>query len=79
VVIEASVLARLLGVRLLRLDATVVLVPADVTPRSSAPYAPPARRIRAAGPSGRTGGVAAAVRTIDEGARLLNEARREIS
>ena len=36
VVVEASILARLLGLRLLTLDATVVLVPAEVT-------APPTR------------------------------------
>jgi hypothetical protein len=37
VLVEASIVARLLGIRLLRLDATVVLVPADVTAPSSAP------------------------------------------
>ena len=83
VVVEASVLARLLGIRLLRLDATVVLVPADVTPPSSASYQLPRRasarsarvpRARS-DPVGRR--LAHAVRSIDEGAELLAEARRE--
>ena len=32
ILVEASVLARLLGIRLLKLDATVVLMPADDSP-----------------------------------------------
>jgi hypothetical protein len=80
--VEASIVARLLGIRLLTLDATVALVPADVTPRTSSrgaspagtpprpPSVPPAR-------SGATGrGLADAVRSINEGAELLAEARR---
>jgi hypothetical protein len=79
VVVEASIVARLLRIRLLRLDATVVIAPADVTMRRSAPAAvrraartsPPAP----SGPSGRRG-LAEAVRTIEEGAAILAEARR---
>ena len=74
VLVEASVLARLLGLRLLRLEATVVLVPADVSPGR-----PPVRSARV--PRARSdavgGALARAVRSIDEGAELLADARRE--
>ena len=69
VLIEASILARLLGIRLLTLDATVVLVPADVTGPS-----PASRDSRVRASTGR--GLAEAVRSINEGAELLAEARR---
>jgi hypothetical protein len=75
-------MARLLGVRLLTLDATVVLVPADVTAPSSAPHDSPTHTpARFAGvPPARSGivggGLADAVRSINEGAELLAEARR---
>jgi hypothetical protein len=77
VLVEASILARLLGMRLLRLEATMVLTPADVRtstgPRRSVPRsssaAPPRR---SAGPRR---GLADAARDIDEGARLLAQAR----
>jgi hypothetical protein len=55
---------------LLRLEATVVLAPVEVTAPSSAPYRPLARP-RAAGD-----GLADAVRSLNEGAELLAEARR---
>jgi hypothetical protein len=80
-VVEASIVARLLGIRLLKLDATVVVVPADVTASSSAPHASPGlaparvtlpdRRPDAAG-----GGLTEAVQRIDEGAAILAELRR---
>jgi len=77
VVIEAFVLARLLGIRLLKLNATIVLHPADVSPvplqRPGEPRARSAGRGLAA-PGGR--GLADAVRSIDEGAALLAEVRR---
>ena len=81
VIVEASVLARLLGIRLLKLDATVVLVPADVTTSSASPDGLPARAFpRAAGDPVRSelvgGRLAHAVRSIDEGAELLAESRR---
>jgi hypothetical protein len=86
-VVEAWILARLLRIRLLTLDATVVIVPADVTARWSAPAdvqgRTSARSARSAGtsPPARSGasgrrGLADAVRTIDEGAAILAEARR---
>jgi hypothetical protein len=82
-IVEASIRARVLGIPLLRLDAAVVLVPAGITAPSSAPYEPPARpSARSAGvPSTRSGaapghGLAEAVRSINEGAELLAEVRR---
>jgi hypothetical protein len=83
VLVEASILARVLGVRLLTLDATVVLVPADVTAPSSAPHDPPLRASARplgvpptrSGAAGRS--LAEAVRSINEGAELLAEARRK--
>jgi hypothetical protein len=77
--VEASIRARLLGIPLLRLDATVVLVPAEITAPSSAPHelartrsfgVPPTR----SGAAGR--GLAEAVRSINEGAEVLAEVRR---
>lgn len=59
-------MARLMGIRLLAVDATVVLVPADV--RASGGPPPSA--------GGAGGGLAEAVRRIDEGVEVLAEARR---
>ena len=59
---QASVRARLLGIPLLRLDATVVLMPAAITAPSSA---------LAAG-----NGLAEAVRSINDGAEMLAQMRR---
>lgn len=74
---EGSILARLLGLRLLRLEATVVLTPADV--RTSTRLRRPARP-SSASPPRRSAvprrGLAEAVRDIDEGARLLAQARQ---
>jgi hypothetical protein len=83
VLVDASIQARLLGLRLLTVDASIVLVPADVTgtspaahppaqrpaPRSSAPVP---RRTVAAGPR-----LAQAVRSINEAAEVLAETRRD--
>ena len=60
--VQASVRARLLGIPLLRLDATVVLMPAAIPARSSA---------LAAG-----NGLAEAVRSINDGAEVLAQLRR---
>jgi hypothetical protein len=81
ILIEASVLARLLGIRLLKLDATVVLTPADVAAKSAAPRDLPVldgvpRPGLAPGrpyPAGR--GLAEAIRHINEGEELLAAAR----
>jgi hypothetical protein len=60
--VQASVRARLLGIPLLRLDATVVLMPAAITASS---------RAVAAGD-----GLAEAVRSINDGAEVLAQLRR---
>ena len=60
--VQASVRARLLGIPLLRLDATVVLMPAAVT----APFS-------ALAPGN---GLAEAVRSINDGAEVLAQVRR---
>jgi hypothetical protein len=65
-VIEAFVLARLLRIRLLTLEATVMVVPAEVDGANVTP-------VSAA--NGRRG-LAEAVRTIEEGAAILAEVRR---
>ena len=76
--VEASVVARLLGVRLLRLQATVVLTPADVKTSMGSRRA--ARRAANASLPRRSAvprrGLADAARDIDEGARLLAQARQ---
>jgi hypothetical protein len=59
--VQASVRARLLGIPLLRLNATVVLMPAAFTAPSSA---------LAAG-----AGLAEAVRSINDGAQVLAQVR----
>jgi hypothetical protein len=59
--VQASVRARLLGIPLLRLDATVVLIPAAITAPSSG---------LAAG-----NGLAEAVRSINDGAETLAQVR----
>jgi len=85
-VVEASIIARLLRLRLLTLDATVVIVPAEAAARSEVrgrAAARPVRSVRSAGalppgrsqPSGRRG-LAEAVRTIEEGAAILAAGRR---
>lgn len=59
--VQASVRARLLGIPLLRLDATVVLMPAAITAPSSALAA--------------ANGLAEAVRSINDGAEVLAQVR----
>jgi hypothetical protein len=60
--VQASVRARLLGIPLLRLDATVVLMPAAITAPSSG--------------LGAGNGLAEAVRSINDGAEVLARVRR---
>jgi hypothetical protein len=80
VIVEGSVLARLFGIRLLKLNATVWVGPADVAASPSGSHIlalrPSAPRARV--PPARSGGrsLADAVRNINEGAELLAEARR---
>jgi hypothetical protein len=77
VLVEGSILAHVLGLRLLRLEATVVLIPADVS--TSTPPRRAARRPSSTLPPRRSAvprrGLADAARDIDEGARLLAHAR----
>ena len=81
VLVEARIRARLLGIRLLTIDATVVLAPADVTAPSVAD--PPQRAsVRSSGisrsRSAATGhGLAEAVQSINEGMELLAATRRD--
>jgi hypothetical protein len=81
ILMEALVLARLLGIKLLKLQATVVLMPADVAARP-APNDPPALERAQASlpptrlyPAGR--GLAEAIRHLNEGEDLLAEARHD--
>jgi hypothetical protein len=72
--VEASILARLLGIRLLRIEASVAVIPAAVAPARTDLHGspvPPPRRAAAPG-----AGLADAIRSIEEGAQLLAEARR---
>jgi hypothetical protein len=61
--VQGSVRARLLGIPLLRLDATVLLMPAAIT--ASSP------RVAAGN------GLAEAVRSINDGAEVLAQVRRD--
>jgi hypothetical protein len=81
--VDASIQARLLGLRLLTVNATIVLAPADVTGLSPAAHPLPERpaprpsravprRSAAAGPR-----LAQAVRSINEAAEVLAETRRD--
>jgi hypothetical protein len=84
VLVDARILARVLGIRLLTLDARVILLPADVKTPSPAPADTQRRRTSARSPSvasqpsGAIGhGLADAVRAINEGAAILAEARSD--
>jgi hypothetical protein len=83
VLVDASVQARLLGLRLLTLDATVVISPAQVTSPSSTVHRAPRDRVpRSSGASpGRSvaarPGLAQAVQSINEAAAVLAETRRD--
>lgn len=76
----ALILVRVLSIRILRLDTTLVLVPAEVSGASSAPHHWPAHasaRPSASMGSGAAGhGLAEAIQSINEGAQLLATAQR---
>lgn len=83
--IEASILARLLRLRLLTVDASVLLLPADLSSLAP-PIAPtrerrnpeePRRQLTPRGSPGNT--LADAIRSIDEGSELLAQTRRNRS
>ena len=79
--VEASVVARLLGVRLLRLHATVALAPAEVRPATAPVRVAASRGLTRAAPPGRRVApgrrLPDAVRTIDEAADILAGTRRD--
>jgi hypothetical protein len=80
-VVEASIVARLFRMRLLRLDATVVIAPADVTTPTAARHdSRPRPSARSLGvpphrPGPAAGRLAEAVRRIDDSAAILAEVR----
>jgi hypothetical protein len=83
ILLEASIQARVLGLRLLTLDATVVLVPARATAPSPAAHPPPERLAQRSSGTARGRSVTAgprlaqAVRSITEAKELLAESRRD--
>jgi hypothetical protein len=83
VLVDATIRARLLGMRLLTIDATVVLAPADVTaPAVGAHDLPPRASVRSSGISRNRStaaghGLAEAVQSINEGMELLAATRRD--
>jgi hypothetical protein len=70
VVVDASIVARLLGIRLLRIDAVLTLSPARIVAPAASPRA---RRAQDGRPIG--AGLALARRHIDEGAASLVASR----
>jgi hypothetical protein len=71
VVIRASVLGRLLGIRLLRLEADITLVPADLG--SSSTVGPSTRIVTSSANPGGTGGLTDAVELLAHASRTLDE------
>jgi hypothetical protein len=71
VVIRASVLARLLGIRLLRLEADISLVPADFGPSSTVGRS--TRVVTSPATTDRTGGLSDAVELLAHASRTLDE------
>jgi hypothetical protein len=71
VVIRASVLGRLLGIRLLRLEADITLVPADLG--SSSTVGPSTRVVTSPATPGGTGGLTEAVALLAHASRTLDE------
>ena len=85
VIVEATLLGRVFGVRLLALDATVVISPAGMVeparPRGGPPAARAGRPARPARPAAQPraigSGLADAARAIDESAATLTAARND--
>ena len=71
VVIRASVLGRLLGIRLLRLEADITLVPADLG--SSSTVGPSTHVVTSSAIPGGTGGLTDAVELLAQASRTLDE------
>jgi hypothetical protein len=80
VIVEATVLGRVFGIRLLALDATVVISPAELAEPPRRPAGPPsACAVPPPVPAGRHraigSGLADAARDIDESSATLTAAR----
>jgi hypothetical protein len=71
VVIRASVLGRLLGIRLLRLEADISLFPADLG--SSSTVGPSPRIVTSSATTDGTGGLTDAVELLAHASRTLDE------
>jgi hypothetical protein len=71
VVIRASVLGRLLGIRLLRLEADIALFPADLG--SSSTIGPSPRIVTSSATTDGTGGLTDAVELLAHASRTLDE------
>ncbi len=83
VVVEANVWARVLGLKVLRVRADILLVPARLKPpdarsRSTSPVVPRPEQTSALNASGRAAGRASSVRALNDGAGALAEAIRLI-
>ena len=74
VVVETSILARLFGFRLLRLEGTVVLSPAEFTEAASASASQ--RHVVDAGAGQAVGGLSTAMRLLQDSAVQLDAARQ---
>ena len=83
--VEASILARLLGIKILTLDASALVLPAGAAPSVVPPPRAGDRAVPAirSSPRSTTGSprrrLGEALRSIDEGAALLEEARKNRS
>ena len=74
VVIRASVLGRLLGIRLLRLEAHISLFPADLSSSSSSSTIGPSHRVvTSSATTDGTGGLTDAVALLAHASRTLDE------
>lgn len=73
-VLRASVLARLLGIRLLRLDADIAIVPAEFG--SGDIVEPPRRVVEARALADGTGDLREAAKLLAHASRTLNETSR---
>jgi hypothetical protein len=82
VLVEGCLRARLIGIPILKVEATIVLAPAGLTTQNPAPRDLPFRSpAQSSGPASARSrlpgqGLAEAVRRLNEGAELLAEARR---
>ena len=81
VLLQATIWARFLGIRILTVDTTVVISPADIDAASATRTRPPTRasprpaRVSPTSARRAAPGLAAAVRNLDEGAELLARSR----